>query len=116
YPSAWFETRSHALALLTMRSFLLLRELRARLFRRTNTTARVAVRAAAPSAEMRRHEIDERTHLGREVARLRIDQPDGIGLGAEFLEHIVHLPRGNGVAHVIVVNLRQPVAGAHRLA
>src|SRR5262249_41478849 len=69
-----------------------------------------------PSAEFRDHEIDEGADLWREMARLRIDQPDRIDAGSEFFKYRLKLAGGESVVDVIAVDLRKPITRADRIA
>src|SRR6516162_6276745 len=67
----------------------------------------------SPLAETRHKKIDERADLGREMARLGVDQGDRVGLRPELVEHGLQSARLQRVVDVIIMGLRNAEAGAN---
>src|SRR5690242_18244134 len=63
-------------------------------------------------SELHSHKVDEGAHRRREMARLRIDEPDRLDLRLEPVQHRNELAlRDSGVGE-IVLQLGEPVTGA----
>src|SRR5579871_2652660 len=82
----------------------------------SDAAASRAARCRARAAELRRHEIDEGAHLRRQMPGRRIDEPDRRRFRLELVQHGNELAASDFAVEVILMQLRQPVAGASRFA